>query len=395
MTGAGRTRVDRTGVDRTGVDRTGVDATEADVAVGFVVPDPSGNPSGGHTYNDRVLRGWADRGHPSRAVTVGGEWPFPDDAARAAVAAALAAHPVSLIDGLVGACCPHQVQDAVAAGRRVVLLVHLPLADETGLTMDQARDVEGLERWAVHTASAVVATSTTAAEDIRRRHELADVGAVLPGTDDRPVAPGSAGGGSAPRLAVLGSVTRRKNQLGLLDALAAVADRAWTAEFVGPQPDAAYLAAVRDRAAELGLADRIVLPGVLHEEDLERFWARMDLLILPSLHETFGLVVTEALAHGIPAVVSRGTGAVEALSGTPYAGLRHDGAGTQDPPDLAGALIDPGNPPEMASVIGGWLDDPVRRTSWRARALARREDRRDWSAAADELWSYLRPDQTR
>ena len=360
--------------------------------VGFVVPEPGGTPSGGHTYNDRVLRHWAERGHPAQAVLVGGGWPHPDDAARERLAAALREHPVSLVDGLVGACCPQQIQEAVATGRQVVLLIHLPLADETGLALDQARDLEGLERWAAHAATAVVATSQTAAEDVRRRHELPRVGAVPPGADPRPIAPGSVpepGGaldgsdaaGDAPRLGVLASVTPRKNQSGLVEALAVLADRAWTAEFVGPQPDPAYAAPVRDRAAALGLANRIALPGVLDDADLERFWSRLDLLVLPSLHETYGLVVTEALAHGIPAVVSRGTGAVEALTGTPCDGV--------DPADPAGALIDPRSREDMARVLGGWLDEETTRTTWRARALARRADLRPWSAAADELWEFV------
>lgn len=355
------------------------------MTVGFVVPDPGGTPSGGHTYNDRILRCWAERGYPARPVTVGGGWPHPDDAARDRLAEALRAHPVSLVDGLVGACCPQHIQEAVATGHRVVLLIHLPLADETGLSLDQARDFEGLERWAAHAATAVVATSKTAADDVRRRHELGEdgvVGAVPPGADQRPVTASSGGDrGGVPRLGTLASVTPRKNQSGLVEGLALVADRPWSAEFVGPQPDPAYAAAVRDRAAALGIADRITLPGVLDDADLERFWTRLDLLVLPSLHETYGLVVTEALAHGIPAVVSRGTGAVEALAGTSCAG--------GDPADPAGALIDPRSPEDIARVLGGWLDDPRTRTAWHERALARRAELRPWSAAADELWTLV------
>lgn len=354
----------------------------APAEVGFLVPDPSGQPSGGHTYNARVLTGWAQVGHPAEAVTLAGDWPFPDDAARERVAAALAAHPTTLVDGLVGACCPAQIQEAVTAGHRVVLLVHLPLADETGLSLDQARDLDGLERWAAHAASAVLATSRTAADDVRRRHDLPRVDAVLPGTDERPVAPGSAGRG-APSLGVLASVTPRKNQLALVDALADVADRPWTARFVGPTPNPRYADAVRARAAEVGLTERIELPGVLDDEALERFWSGTDLLVLPSLHETYGLVVGEALAHGIPAVVSRGTGAVEALTGRPCAG--------DDPGDAAGAVVDPRSTADIARVLASWLDDAELRTTWRERALSRRRDRREWGEAAEELWAALRP----
>lgn len=379
------------------------EASAAPDTVGFVLPHPGGTPSGGHTYNERVLGEWAALGHPVRAHTVAGAWPHPDDAAREAVAQALRAHPTSLVDGLIGACCPQQIQDATMSGHRVVLLIHLPLADETGLALDQARDLEGLERWACHVASAVAATSWTAARDVLHRHDLPGVSAVPPGAVRQPVAAGTAGttgaagttgtagttgaAGTATaeagpaRIGLLASVTPRKNQLGLVAALALIADRAWTAEIVGPQPDPGYARTVHARIDELGLGGRIAMPGILDDGALERFWNRLDLLVLPSLHETYGLVVTEALAHGVPAVVSRGTGAVEALTGSPA---------TADPHDPPGALVDPRSPEDMAAVLGAWLDDPVLRTGWRELALARRGALRPWADAARELWDVVR-----
>ena len=56
-------------------------------------------------------------------------------------------------------------------------------------------------------------------------------------------------------------------------------------------------------------------PGALTGARLDAVWAATDLLLLTSASETFGMVVTEALARGIPAVVTGGTGAVEALLG--------------------------------------------------------------------------------
>ena len=59
--------------------------------------------------------------------------------------------------------------------------------------------------------------------------------------------------------------------------------------------------------------DRIRVTGALTGSALDQRWDAADLLVLPSRVETYGLVVTEALARGIPAIVSAGTGAVEAL----------------------------------------------------------------------------------
>jgi phosphatidylinositol alpha 1,6-mannosyltransferase len=46
------------------------------------------------------------------------------------------------------------------------------------------------------------------------------------------------------------------------------------------------------------------LPGVLHSEELSRAYANMDLFVFPSHTDTFGNVVLEALASGVPAIVT-------------------------------------------------------------------------------------------
>ena len=66
---------------------------------------------------------------------------------------------------------------------------------------------------------------------------------------------------------------------------------------------------VREQVHERGLADRVEFLG--HVDNLERVLPEGDLLLLPSLHESFGLVALEAMACGVvPLVTSRG-GAVE------------------------------------------------------------------------------------
>ena len=61
---------------------------------------------------------------------------------------------------------------------------------------------------------------------------------------------------------------------------------------------------------------RIIFAG--RQDHTERFYGAADLLALPAVQEAFGNVVLEALASGLPVVVSRNVGAAEVLTG-PFA----------------------------------------------------------------------------
>lgn len=76
--------------------------------------------------------------------------------------------------------------------------------------------------------------------------------------------------------------------------------------FVGDGPLAPRLKA---RAAELGILDRVHFIGFLNQGELPAAYAAADLLILPSEHEPFGVVVNEAMASGVPVVASDQVGA--------------------------------------------------------------------------------------
>jgi glycosyltransferase involved in cell wall biosynthesis len=86
------------------------------------------------------------------------------------------------------------------------------------------------------------------------------------------------------------------------------------------------------------------------------------------------MVVTEGLARGIPAVVSRGTGAEEAL------GPAVNG-------ELAGALVAPGSPQDLAAAVADLLG-PGRVRARRA-ALARRKTLLSWRDTAQTVLEAL------
>jgi glycosyltransferase involved in cell wall biosynthesis len=62
-------------------------------------------------------------------------------------------------------------------------------------------------------------------------------------------------------------------------------------------------------ADRLGVRDRCRFLGFVNQSGLPEVYATADVLVLPSAHEPFGLVVNEAFACGTPAIVSEACGA--------------------------------------------------------------------------------------
>jgi glycosyltransferase involved in cell wall biosynthesis len=78
-------------------------------------------------------------------------------------------------------------------------------------------------------------------------------------------------------------------------------------------------AAVRRRCDDLGL-DNVSVIGFLQPHELPRIYASHDVFVLPSVDEPFGVVVLEAMASGLPVLLSRNVGCAEDLV-TPDTGL--------------------------------------------------------------------------
>jgi glycosyltransferase involved in cell wall biosynthesis len=64
-------------------------------------------------------------------------------------------------------------------------------------------------------------------------------------------------------------------------------------------------------AGDLGVADRVHFIGRVQEPEL--FLRSLDMFVFPVVYEPFGMVITEAMAAGIPVITSRTAGAVEGL----------------------------------------------------------------------------------
>ena len=115
--------------------------------------------------------------------------------------------------------------------------------------------------------------------------------------------------------------------------------------------------------------------GVLHGEDLARAYARMDVFVFPSHTDTFGNVVLEALASGVPAVV------------TPDGGPRSIvQEGTDEVPGTGIVAADG----EIAEAVGRLLRDPARLAKMRKAATAYAATC-SWDAVFDGVYRAYSP----
>jgi glycosyltransferase involved in cell wall biosynthesis len=108
----------------------------------------------------------------------------------------------------------------------------------------------------------------------------------------------------APVALFAGKLVAWKRPLDLLQAVAA--SGRWWAVFAG---EGDLKTALEREAARLGVADRTRFLGFVNQKALPDVYGAADLLVLPSEHEPFGLVVNEAFACGLPAIVSDACGA--------------------------------------------------------------------------------------
>lgn len=118
--------------------------------------------------------------------------------------------------------------------------------------------------------------------------------------------------GAELRLGFLGRFDPKKN-LDLLVRAVAVLPEGVIVRVAGDGvPEVAR--AVRRLALELGVEGRIEWLGFIAEEDKPALFRSIDLLVMPSAYECFGVAAAEALAAGVPVLVSPRTGIAEVVA---------------------------------------------------------------------------------
>ena len=340
----------------------------------FLVPGDWNLPTGGYTYDRRIVVGLRDAGHSVDVHALAGAWPHPsaaDLAAAARTVAQLPDHSLVVADGLAFGVMASVVA-AHAQRLRWVALVHHPLYLETGLSLEQRQQLLREETQALCYACRVLVTSASTATDVAAMGVApGHIVVVEPGTDPAvPLAFKDPAPHQPLRLLCVATLTPRKGHSVLLQALAGLMHLDWELHNVGSaERDAGTAAQLYAQAAPM--ADRVHWHGEVDAPTLQAHYAAADVMVLASLHEGFGMVITEALAHGLP-VVSSNAGAL--------ANTLPPGAGVQVPAGDVNALR-----AALARAIG----EPALRNQWAAGARQAAAQLPSWEAQAARFGAAL------
>jgi glycosyltransferase involved in cell wall biosynthesis len=343
----------------------------------LIVPGDLDQPTGGYRYDASIVAALRALGWCVDVAGLAGRFPDADRTAHDALDRALDGRPdgsIAIIDGLALGGLP-EVAARHADRLLLVALVHHPLADETGLGDSARARFDRLEREALAACRRVLTTSRFTARRVARMGIPGErIGTVEPGVEAAEPAgdPARAAERRRQRLLCVGSLTPRKGQDVLIDALATLADADWRLELVGdPARSPEFAAQLERRIADLEWADRVRLRGACTTEELDRIYRNADLVIVPSHYEGYGMVVTEALARGLPLIATTG------------------GALADTVPEQGAWRVPPGDPAALAAALRRWLDKPEQRIELARGALAERDRLSGWREAGRRFAAEL------
>lgn len=349
-------------------------------SVCFVIPGDLETRTGGYHYDRQIMNGLRERGLDVRLTSLSADFPFPGPEALAHAEETISRLPPGgrvIVDGLAFGAFSERLASRLAQDRRLIALVHHPLARETGLTRMQRERLYQSEQRALAFADHVVVTGPATARELHSDYQVPEprLQVILPGTEHQK--PASGGIEGCCNLLAVATLTPRKNQLQLLEALALLEPiENWKLTLAGSdQRDKAYAAEVLEGICNLGIEDRVVVTGELDPFELDRCYHEADLFVLPSLMEGYGMVFAEALARGLPIVASKSAGIVETL------------------PDNCGLFVEPGDLADLRQALGRILSEEDYLSSLRRGALETREALPRWDKAIDRFLCLLGPTQ--
>lgn len=196
------------------------------------------------------------------------------------------------------------------SGKPLVLHVHSTEYDRAGACADPA--LVAIERRGMDAARVIVAVSEFTRELLVQRYGQArsKIVTVYNATGAARSRPQPAAAGRAPTACFLGRITYQKGPRYFIEAAARAAMAAPGMQFV-MAGEGDQLAAMKQLARELGIGAQVFFPGFLRAHEVAHLMRHSDIYVMPSVSEPFGISALEAIAAGVPSILSAQSGVVE------------------------------------------------------------------------------------
>lgn len=222
-------------------------------------------------------------------------------------------------------------------------------------------------------AKVIVATSEAEAESVRGLGFRQAI-AVIPNgvVFDRAGASTVQAAGPSRVALFLSRVHPKKGLLNLVEAWGRVRPAGWELHIAGPD-EGGHLAEVMNAVERHRVTDSVRYIGEVDGPDKSAAYRNADVFVLPTFSENFGVVVAEALAHGVPVITTRGT---------PWADLETHGCGW---------WIDIGVEPLVAALrtAASMPGDALAAMGHKGLAYVRRYDWQHIAVQTDEVYQWV------
>lgn len=228
------------------------------------------------------------------------------------------------------------------------------------------------ERWSLLNSTTTVRFTEGNVEDLRRHYQLPDDVRfdIIPAGIMGPTSLRSREFEAPLKLLSVCRLVEIKNLRFLLESLARLTGLPWELDIVGEGPEREGLESL---AVELGMQHRVRFHG--HQDDTAPYYRDADLHLFPSRLESLGLVVLEAMSHGLPTLAI-------AADGSRYRNANHEIL----TPDVDGLLA--ADEDEFCRLLQSCIECPQQLVHLSTAARRTYVERHQWSVVLDR-WEDL------
>lgn len=268
----------------------------------FLINDDINTLTGGYIYNKYIVNGLNEKNYDVSVISLLGNFPNPTSSDLNKCSEILNTLPDKaflVVDSLILGFIP-QLLIKIRERTSIIGLMHLPLSIDLKSNKKQRLFLE--EEKALELCKRIITTSFYT--KILLTESGIDAEKILvaePGTENYPKKENYPC--NPYNLVCISNYHENKNQIALIKALKNLVEYNWEMNFFG-RSDTFYFRKLKELVYSYNLDKRIFLGGPLERSKISDIYLKSDLFILPTKFETYGMALTEALAHGIPVITT-------------------------------------------------------------------------------------------